>query len=190
MHNVQACLRHRAIPCSSRPYISSIWDAITRWWLLRTAVSSSAAVRITPARSCPYDGMTPTCCLSAGVLVVVQDAGGRMPAPADVVAAGGVAKTVGSNTNYAFNASVPAHRQGFFSLLQQVRLLADITPVSSPCQHSAWAECLLCGSGPRKQSLLKGGPTCRIPWYGVAHTDVTGCAQHVVHHSGPRLTSE
>lgn len=54
-------------------------------------------------------------------LVGLQDAGGRMPAPADVVAAGGVARTVGSNTNYAFNASVPAQKQGFFSLLQEVR---------------------------------------------------------------------
>jgi hypothetical protein len=65
--------------------------------------------------------VTPDCCVSAAVLVVVQDAGGRMPAPADVVAAGGVAKSVGSNTNYGFNASVPAHMQGFFKLLQQVR---------------------------------------------------------------------
>lgn len=45
-----------------------------------------------------------------------------MPAPADVVAAGGVAQTVGSNTNYAFNASVPAQRRGFFDLLKEVSL--------------------------------------------------------------------
>ncbi len=47
-----------------------------------------------------------------------------MPAPADVVRAGGVAKTVGANTNYAFNASVPAQRKGFFDLLKTVRLCA------------------------------------------------------------------
>lgn len=49
-----------------------------------------------------------------------------MPAAADVVAAGGVASTVGSNTNYAFNASVPAQRKGFFSLLQEVRLMLSL----------------------------------------------------------------
>lgn len=43
-----------------------------------------------------------------------------MPAPADVVAAGGVASTIGSNTNYIFNASVPAQRAGFLGLLQDV----------------------------------------------------------------------
>lgn len=43
-----------------------------------------------------------------------------MPAPADVVAAGGVASTSGANTNYNFNASVPAQRAGFFGLLQDV----------------------------------------------------------------------
>jgi hypothetical protein len=43
-----------------------------------------------------------------------------MPATADVIAAGGVARTVGANTNYLFNASTPAQRAGFFSLLQDV----------------------------------------------------------------------
>jgi hypothetical protein len=61
--------------------------------------------------------------------VAVQDAGGRMPAPADVVAAGGVASTVGSNTNYGFNASVPSQKQGFFSLLQEVMRWA----LRAPC---------------------------------------------------------
>jgi hypothetical protein len=43
-----------------------------------------------------------------------------MPVPADVVAAGGVASTNGANTNYNFNASVPAQRTGFLNLLQDV----------------------------------------------------------------------
>lgn len=48
-----------------------------------------------------------------------------MPAPADVVAAGGVARTVGANTNYIFNASTPAQRTGFFNLLQDVSLVLE-----------------------------------------------------------------
>ena len=51
---------------------------------------------------------------------VVQDAGGQLPTVADITAAGGAARTSGSNTNYAFNASVPAQRAGFFSILQDV----------------------------------------------------------------------
>jgi hypothetical protein len=53
-------------------------------------------------------------------LSVVQDAGGQMPAVADVVAAGGVARTSGANTNYNFNASVPAQRTGFLNILKEV----------------------------------------------------------------------
>lgn len=56
---------------------------------------------------------------------LVTDAGGRMPATADVIAAGGVARTVGANTNYLFNASTPAQRAGFFSLLQDVDIIFD-----------------------------------------------------------------
>lgn len=64
---------------------------------------------------------------------LVTDAGGVMPAPADVVAAGGVASTIGSNTNYNFNASVPAQRTGFFDLLQDVDIIFDesYTPESA-----------------------------------------------------------
>lgn len=55
-----------------------------------------------------------------------------MPAPAGVVAAGGVAKTTGANTNYNFNASVPAQRQGFFNLLKDV----SCTGCTSQASHA------------------------------------------------------
>jgi hypothetical protein len=59
-------------------------------------------------------------CLCSSMSSVVQDAGGQMPAVADVLAAGGVARTSGGNTNYNFNASVPAQRTGFLDILKEV----------------------------------------------------------------------
>lgn len=76
-------------------------------------------ISLTPSLVCSCAAVA---CRGAYVCVHLQDAGAQLPTVEDVVAAGGVASTFGGNTNYNFNASVPAQREGFFSILQTVRV--------------------------------------------------------------------
>jgi hypothetical protein len=81
-----------------------------------------------------------------------------MPAVADVVAAGGVARTPGDNTNYVFNASVPAQRTGLLNILKEVgcatAAVATRHPDLETCDEwgsvlspACWRECQLCRHG-------------------------------------------